>query len=122
MGRIRFLLAAAVLFLVIALGWAVGAAEIANVNLQEEMRDLAAQGGAQIGLVEPSTDDDIRKIVAHKAQQHGIALKPEQVMVQRTVAGEKSKLHIEAHYTVPVNCWLFSLNFHFAPSSDSSGK
>lgn len=118
MGRVKVLLAAAVLFVVVALGWAVGAAEIESVNLREDIRDLAAQGGAQIGLLEPSTDDDIRKTVAHKAQEHGIALQPEQVMVQRTVVGEKSKLHIAAHYTVSVNCWLFSLNLHFSPSSD----
>ena len=122
MGRIKLLLAAAVLFVLVALAWSVGAAEVANVTLQEEMRDLAAQGGAQIGLVEPSMDNDLRNTVAHKAQEHGIALKPEQVTVQRTVVGEKSKLHLVAHYTVPVNCWLFSLNLHFAPSSDKSGN
>jgi len=120
MGRIRILLAAEVLFLLIALGWAVGTAEIANVNLQEDIRDLAAQGGAQIGLLEPSTDDDIRNTVARKAHVHGIALKPEQVMVSRTGSEEKSKVHIAAHYTVSVNCGLFSLNLHFAPSSDKS--
>lgn len=86
-----------VLFSLIGLGWAVGSAEIANVNLQEEMRDLAAQGGAQIGLVELSTDDAVRTTVASKAHEHGIALKPEQVTVSRTVSGEKSKLHIAAH-------------------------
>ncbi|HZC24687.1 MAG TPA: hypothetical protein VE866_15205 [Candidatus Binatia bacterium] len=122
MRRIKILLAAVVLFLAIALGWSVCAAEIANVNLQEEMRDLAAQGGAQIGLVAPSTDDDVRNTVASKAQAHGIALKPEQVTVNRTVSGEKSQLHIAAHYTVSVNCWLFSLNLHFAPSSDKRGS
>lgn len=122
MRRVKILAAAAVPFLAIALGWEVGAAEIANMNLQEEMRDLAAQGGAQIGLVAPSTDDDVRNTIASKAQAHGIALKPEQVTVNRTVLGEKSRLHITAHYTVPVNCWLFSLNLHFAPSSDKSGN
>lgn len=120
MRGIKILLIVVVLSLLIALGWAVGGAEIANANLQEEMRDLAAQGGAQIGLVEPSTDDDIRNTVAGKAQTHGIALKPEQVIVQRTVSGEKSQLHIAVHYSVSVNCWLFSLNLHFAPSSDKS--
>jgi hypothetical protein len=118
MGRIKIFLAAAALFLAIALAWAVGVAEVANVNLQEDMRDMAAQGGSQIGLVEPRTDEDISKMVASKAQEHGIALKSEQVRVQRTSSGDRSNLHIAAHYTVSVNCWLFSLNLHFAPSSD----
>lgn len=117
MRRIKLLLVAA-LFLAAALVWTVSSAEMANVNLQEDMRDLAAQGGAQIGLVAPSTDEDITKIVASKAQEHGIALKPEQVIVRRTGSGETSKLYIAAHYTVSVNCWLFSFNLHFAPASD----
>ena len=118
MGRIKIFLASVALVLAIALAWTVGAAEVANVSLQEDIRDMAAQGGAQIGLVAASTDEDITKMVAQKAQEHGIPLKPEQVIVQRTDAGEKTQLHIAAHYTVSVNCWLFSLNLHFAPSSD----
>ena len=118
MGRVKIILGSAALFLAIALAWAVSAAEVANVNLQEDMRDLASQGGTQIGLVAPSTDEAITRIVAQKAQEHGIALKPEQVTVQRTGSGEKTQLHIAAHYAVSVNCWLFSLNLHFAPSSD----
>lgn len=118
MGRIKIILGSAALLVAIALTWAVSAAEVANVSLQEDMRDLAAQGGAQIGLVEPRTDGDMSKIVASRAQEHGIPLKPDQVTVLRTGSGEKSELHIAAHYTISVNCWLFSLNLHFAPSSD----
>ena len=118
MGRIKIFLIVAALFPAIALAWTVSAAEVANVSLQEDIRDMAAQGGAQIGLVDPSTDEDIAKMVARKAQEHGIPLKPEQVTVQRTGSGEKTQLHIAAHYTVSVNCWLWSLNLHFAPSSD----
>ena len=87
MGRIRILLAAVVLFLVIALGWTVGAAEIANANLQEDMHDMAAQGGAQIGLVDPSTDGDIPQLVARKAQAHGIYCSTATVLTTPTTAG-----------------------------------
>lgn len=118
MGRVKIVLGLAALLLAIALTWTVSAAEVANVSLQEDMRDMAAQGGAQIGLVDPSTDGDISQMVARKAQAHGIPLRPEEVAVQRTGSGEKTQLHIAAHYTVSVNCWLFSLNLHFAPSSD----
>lgn len=111
----------AVLFLAISLAWAVGAAEVANVNLQEDIRDIAAQGGAQIGLLAPSSDEDISRTVVRKAQEHGIALKPQEVIVRRTGSGDTSRLHIAAHYTVSVNFWLFSLNLHFTPSSDKSG-
>ncbi len=121
MRRIKIVLGSALLFLAIALGWAVSAAEVANVNLHEDIRDLAAQSGAQIGLLAPSSDEDIRNTVVRKAQEHGIALKPQEVILRRTGSGETSTVHIAAHYTVSVNCWLFSLNLHFAPSSDKSG-
>jgi hypothetical protein len=118
--RITIVLGLAVLFLVMSLAWAAGSAEVANMNLQEDIRDLAAQGGTRIGLLSPSSDEDIRNIVVRKAQEHGIALKPQQVIVRRTDSGETSTLHIAAHYTVPVNLWLFSLNLHFTPSSDKN--
>ena len=108
------------MLLLIALGWAVGAAEIANVNLQEEMRDLAAQVARRSDWWRRA--GTTMSAVAGKARAHGIALKPEQVTVNRTVLGENSQLHIAAHYTVSVNCWLFSLNLHFAPSSDKRGN
>ena len=121
MRMVKIVLGSAGLFLAIALGWTVGAAEVANLNLQEDIRDLAAQGGAQIGLLAPRTDEDVRSTVVRKAQEHGIPLKPQQVMVQRTGSGEASTLRVAAQYTVPVNFWLFSVNLHFAPSSDKSG-
>jgi hypothetical protein len=122
MRRIKIVLGSAALFLAIALGWAVSAAELANVNLQEDIRDIAAQGGTRIGLLPPSSDEDISNTVVRKAQGHGIALKPQQVIVRRTSSGETSTLYIAAHYTVSVNFWLFSLNLHFAPSSDKSSS
>jgi type III secretion system FlhB-like substrate exporter len=121
MRRIKIVLGSAVLFLAISLAWAVGAAEVANVNLQEDIRDIAAQGATRMGVVAPSSDGDISNTVVRKAQEHGIALKPQQVMVRRTGSGETSTLYITAHYTVSVNCWLFSLNLRFTPSSDRSG-
>ncbi len=110
------------MLLAISLAWSVSAAEVANVNLQEDIRDLAAQGGAQIGLRAPSSDEDIRNTVVRKAQEHGIALNPQEVTVRRTGSGDTSRLYIAAYYTVSVNFWLFSLNLHFSPSSDKSGN
>jgi hypothetical protein len=58
--RIKIVLGSVGLFLAIALGWVLSAAEVANVNLQEDIHDIAAQGGTQIGLLAPSLDEDIR--------------------------------------------------------------
>ena len=47
MRKIKIALGLALLFLAIALGWAVSTAEVAQVNLHEDIRDIAAQGGTQ---------------------------------------------------------------------------
>ena len=118
MRRFKIILGIALLALVTATGWQIGAWEIANASLQEEMRDMASQSGTHIGLVAPPSDDDLNAAVVRKAKEHGIDLAPAQVTVRRINPGEKSTLSLAADYTVPVNLLLFSFHLHFAPSSD----
>jgi hypothetical protein len=118
MRRITIILAVAVLIPTIMAGWQIGAWELANINLQEDMRDLASQAGAHIGVVVPLTDEDLSRAIARKARDHGIELKPTEVTVRRTNTGETSSLYLAANYTVPVNLGLVSFRLHFTPSSD----
>ncbi len=99
-------------------GWQIGAWELANINLQEDMRDLASQAGAHIGVVAPMSDEDLSRAIVRKAWDHGIELKPTEVTVRRTDTGETSRLYLAADYTVPVNLPLVSFTLHFMPSSD----
>jgi hypothetical protein len=64
--------------------------ELANVELESDLRDIASQAGARIGLETMSTDEELRSAVIHKAGEHNIQLQPEQVTV-RTRAREKSR-------------------------------
>ena len=118
MRGITIILAAAVLVLTIMAGWQIGAGEVANINLQEDMRDLASQAGAHIGVVAPMSDEDLSRAIVRKAGDHGIELKPTEVTVRRTNTGEISSLYLAADYTVPVNLVVVSFRFHFTPSSD----
>ena len=118
MRIIKLILGAAVLFLLCTAGWQVGSAEVANMNLQEEMRDLAAQAGTHVGFVTPKSDEEMKLAVILKAKEHGIDLNPTQVTVQRTNPGEASTLYLAADYTVWVNLGPFSFRRHFAPASD----
>jgi type III secretion system FlhB-like substrate exporter len=122
MRQLKIILGLAVLVLVITAGWQIGSAEVANMNLQEEIRDMASQAGTHLGIVVPKSDDDVRDEVVRKAKEHGIDLQSDQVTVRRINPGEKSILHVSADYTVPVNLLLFSFNLHFAPSSDKKGS
>jgi len=97
--------------------WQVASCELANFELHDDMRYLAAQIGSRIGLNPPSTDEELRSAVMRKAQEHEIQLEPEQVTVRRTGTEEAPIIYLAADYRVRVKLLGFSLTFHFTPSS-----
>jgi hypothetical protein len=121
MPRIKILLGLAILGLALVAGWQIGAAELANVNFQEDLRDMASQAGAHVGVVAPSSDEQVTRTVMRKASEHGIELTPEQITVRRATSGELSTWYLAAEYTVPVNLGIYSFPLHFNPSSDRKG-
>jgi hypothetical protein len=120
--RIKIILGITVLVFLVATGWQFGSWEVANMNLQEEMRDMASQAGSHIGFIAPLSDDELTRTIILKAKDHGMDLRPDQITVRRTNAGERSTLYLAADYTVPVNLLLFSFNLHFTPTSEKKGS
>jgi hypothetical protein len=114
----KLILGIAILVLLIAVGWQIGSRELANINLQEDLRDMASQAGTHIGYVPPSSDEDLIGTIVRKAKEHDIDLKPYQVTLQHRGSGETSTLYLAADYTVPVNLVFFSFTLHFTPSSE----
>ncbi|MGD1211809.1 MAG: hypothetical protein ABR973_10695 [Candidatus Acidiferrales bacterium] len=53
MRKAKLILGLAVLALAIIAGWPIASCELANLELREDLRDLAAQNGARIGLAPP---------------------------------------------------------------------
>jgi hypothetical protein len=98
--------------------WQIGAAELANVNFREDIRDLAAQAGTNIGLVQKKSDDDITRTVIDRALSHGIGLEPSQVTVRRTDSGPTTRLYLAADYSASAKLPLLTLKLHFRPSSE----
>jgi len=117
MGKVKLILGLAVLALAGVVGWRIASCELANIELREDMRDLAAQVGSRIGLTPQSTDEDFRRAVVRKAEEHEIQLEPEQVTVQRTGTDEAPIIYLAADYKVGVKLLGFSFTFHFTPSS-----
>jgi len=117
MGKVILILGLAVLVLAMIAGWQIASCELANFELQEDLTDLAAQAGVGIGLVPPSSDDDLRSAVIRKAREREVQLGPNQVTVQRTAMAEKSVVHLAVDYQKSVNLLGFSFTFHFTPSS-----
>jgi hypothetical protein len=118
MKKLVLIVAILVLALAADAGWQIASCELANRQLEEDLRDLASRNAERIGLAAPTSDDDLRNSVIHDAKQLDIVLDPEQVSVERTAKGESSVVHLAADYTARVHLLGFSLNFRFTPSSD----
>ncbi len=117
MRRIKTILVIAVLVLGAMAGWQVGSGELANLQLQEDLHDLASQAGIRYGYVAPKSDADFREDVMRKAREHDIVLQLSQVTVHRTGSGNTSTMYLAADYVVPVKLPGYSFSLHFTPSS-----
>ena len=51
MGKGKLIVGLAVLAMVVIAGWQIASCELANLALREDLRDIASQAGAYIGLV-----------------------------------------------------------------------
>ena len=117
MPRIKVMAFVAAIALAVWVGGQIGYCEWANVQLQEDLHDIASQAGTRIGYLAPRSDDDFRDAVVRKAKEHDIHLEPSQVSVQRTETGTTSTVSLAADYRSPVKLPGFSFALHFTPSS-----
>jgi len=117
MGKGKLILGLAVLALAVIAGWQIVSCELANLELSGDLRDIASQAGAYIGLVSFNSDEDFRKAVIRAAQSHDIQLEPEQVTVQRTGTALNQSIYLAVDYKARVKVPGFSLAFHFHPTS-----
>ena len=122
MSKLKIILGLAMVISVGACGWQVGSSVVANIILQDDMRDLASQTGYRIGLAAPSSEGELRNAVIRKAMSHGIELRPEQVTVNVTIdrasTADRWTASLAADYTVPINLAGHSFTLHFTPSSE----
>ena len=105
--------------LVVTVGWQVASCELADRQLQEDLHDIAGQGGVRIGFVAPNTDDDFRNAVISKAKGYGISLQPNQITVQRNPdEAASAPIYLAADYSACINLFAYSFTLHFTPSSN----
>jgi hypothetical protein len=117
MEKGKLILGLAVLALAVIAGWQIASCELANLGLREDLRDIASQAGAYIGLVSFNSDEDFRTAVVRAAHSHDIQLEPEQVTVQRTGAVPAQSIYLAVDYKVRVKLPGFSFALHFHPTS-----
>jgi hypothetical protein len=107
----------AIVVAVVMAGWEILEPEITNIVFQDELHDTAAQAGARIGLLVPTSDEELRDIVIRKAEKHDIELDPRQVTVRSSGPPDHRVIYIAVDYTVPVNLLVYSFSLHFSPTS-----
>lgn len=98
-------------------GWQITSAEIGNIELHDDLKDIAAQNGVNIGLNSPKSDDQIRADVVNSAAEHGIHLQLEQVKLERIDTPFHLHYDLDVSYTRRVNLLLCSFDLHFKQTS-----
>ena len=117
MKKLTVVLALLGLTLASIAGWQVGTCTLANVELRDDMQDMASQIGGRIGLTQASSDDDLRNEILRRAQQHGIELTPDQITVRRTGSHPNEEIYLAADYTREIRLLGFASAFHFTPEA-----
>ena len=117
MGTVKAIVGLAVIVAVIYCGMQVIPPELTNYSFQDDLRNIAMMGGAN----PHQTDQEIIDSVIRKAQDHQIALAPEQITVQRIGTPGAPAVYVAADYSVPVNLPGYSFTLHFTPSSGNRG-
>jgi hypothetical protein len=91
--------------------------ELTNYSFQDDLRNVAIVGGAN----PRTTEQDLMDAVIKRAQEHQIALTPEQVTVQRIGTPGMNAVYVAVDYSVPVSLPGYSFNLHFNPTSGNKG-
>ena len=119
MKRVKLILLLAVLGFAILGGWRVGSSEVANLEFQSDLQDLASPRSFRFGNSPAKSEDEMREAVIRKAREYSINLEPDQVTVRPPAPGANS-MYLAADYSVPVNLPRFSFTLHFTPSSEKN--
>lgn len=117
MRKPKLILGLAAIAVAIIASWQIASCELANLELREDLRDLAAQNAHRIGLAPPKSDEDFRSEVIRLAKEHEIQLQPDQVTVQRSGLERAPIIYLAVDYNVRLGLPGFSLALQFNPSS-----
>lgn len=118
MRKLAIIVALSAIAWAIAAAYQIGACEVANIELQDEMQDLASQLGTRVGYSALKNDEELRSAVILKAERYGIGLKPSQVTVEHMSSGYTSTVYLAADYITPVHLPGLSFTLHFKPATD----
>jgi len=119
-NKFKLILAVALLALIVSTGWQLASCELANYELQDDLKDIASQAGARIGMARPSSDDELQQAVVARARNHDIQIDPAQVTVRRSGTEEAPVIFLTVNYTAKIGLPGCSVIFHFHTTSGKS--
>lgn len=117
MKKLKIIAGLTVFALVMSTAWQIAACELANYELKDDLKDIASMGGARIGLLAQSSDDNLRDEVIQRAAVHDIRLASDQILVERSGTSENPKIFLAAKYKSRVVLPGLSLILHFTATS-----
>jgi hypothetical protein len=113
MGTVKAIIGVLAIIFVVYAAFQIGPPEMTNYSFQDDLKNIALTGGSN----PHETDQELLDAVMKKAQERGLAIKPEQVTVQRIGTPGAPAVYVGADYSVPVSLPGYSFTLHFTPSS-----
>ena len=115
----KVLLGLVIFAIVGAVGWQIGGAYLANVELHVDVRDVASQNSVNIGLNPPRSEKEIRLELIRAAADHGLLIGMDQIALKKYINESTHRVwyDVTVDYTVPVNLLVYCYNLHFVQSS-----
>jgi hypothetical protein len=117
MKKIKIALGLVAFYLLFSAGWQIGACELANIELKDDLQDIATQLGVRIGATDIASDTELRDMILRKAEKYDISLAPDHVIVMRDGYGKDAHIYLEADYSVPIYLPHYSFFMYFNPAS-----
>jgi hypothetical protein len=117
-AKVKFIAGLIFFLLVLSTGWQIASCELANIELKDELHDVAAMGGSEIGLLAGASDDDLRDAVIRRAAEHSIRLRREQIVVRRGGTEKRHTIFLSTKYKTRVSLPGMSLIIHFSATSE----
>jgi len=121
MKRTVLIVGLAVFVMAVAIGWQFAGAYIGNVELHEDVRDVASQNSVNIGLNPPRSNQEIRVELIRAAAEHGVQIGLDQIALKKYTDASTHRVwyDVTVDYNVPINLLVYSYQLHFVQSNTS---
>ena len=117
MKKLKMILALGAFYFLFTAAWQIGACELANIELKDDLQDIATQLGVRVGATDIASDTELRDVILRKAEKYNISIAPDHVIVLRDGYGKDAHIYLEADYSVPIYLPHYTFFMYFTASS-----